>query len=339
MIRFAIIGSGWRSLFYVRIAKAMPDHFEMCALLCRTKEKADTFAEKYQIYTTCDEADVIAKKPDFIVSAVSKVNMYDTCVHWLSYGFPVLSETPIALDKKSLDTIWNMCQNGSKLQVAEQYFLSPLNYKIINLVESGIIGTPVSITISAMHDYHAISIIRRLLQVDLEDVTISGKIFMLPVTNTKTRYETLTDGQVADKEEKHLIIEYESGKVAFYDFMSDQYRSEIRNRYLNVRGTRGEIINDKLYYLNENNIACTQNIDYKNPYETFNLTADEAAITDILFGMMNYINTGKEIYPMREALEDAYLSILMNQIENNKITTLYSDKNRVWKNGVTNAKQ
>ena len=55
--------------------------------------------------------------------------------------------------------------------------------------------------------------------------------------------------------------------------------------------------------------------------------------------MMNYINTGKEIYPMREALEDAYLSILMNQIEDNKITTLYSDKNRVWKNGVTNAKQ
>ncbi len=38
---------------------------------------------------------------------------------------------------------------------------------------------------------------------------------------------------------------------------------EIRNRYLNIRGTRGEIINDKLYYLNEDNIACTQNIDYK----------------------------------------------------------------------------
>lgn len=154
---------------------------------------------------------------------------------------------------------------------------------------------------------------------------------MVPVTNTKTRYETLTDGQVVDKEEKHLIMEYESGKIAFYDFMSDQYRSEIRNRYLNVRGTRGEIINDKLYYLNKSNIVCSKNIDYKNPYATFNLTQDEAAITDILFGMMNYINTGKEIYPMREALEDAYLSILMNQIENDKITTLYSDKNRVWK--------
>ena len=113
--------------------------------------------------------------------------------------------------------------------------------------------------------------------------------------------------------------------------MSDQYRSEIRNRYLNIRGTRGEIINDRLYYLNEDNIACTQNIDYKNPYEKFNLTEDESAIAAILFGMMDYINTGKEIYPMKEAVEDAYLSILMNQIEHDKITTLYSDKDRVWK--------
>lgn len=332
MIRFAIIGSGWRSLFYVRIAKAMPNDFEMCALLCRTKEKADKLAGDYHIYTTCDEADVLAQKPDFIVSAVSKLNMCETCMHWLSYGIPVLSETPAALEQKFLEQLWDMCLNGAKLQVAEQYFLSPLNRKIIAIIESGMIGTPVSITISAMHDYHAASIIRQMLQVGLEDVTISGKTFMLPVTNTKTRYETLTDGEIVNKEEKHLIMEYESGKVAFYDFMSDQYRSEIRNRYLNVRGTRGEIINDKLYYLNEKNIACAQNICYKNPYEDFNLTEDEAAITDILFGMMNYIKTGNEIYPMREALEDSYLSVLMNQIKNDTITTLCSDKNRVWKN-------
>ena len=42
-IRFIIVGSGWRSLYYVRIAKALKDRFELCALLCRTKEKADRF--------------------------------------------------------------------------------------------------------------------------------------------------------------------------------------------------------------------------------------------------------------------------------------------------------
>lgn len=120
-------------------------------------------------------------------------------------------------------------------------------------------------------------------------------------------------------------------RAAKLHFMSDQYRSEIRHRYLNVRGTRGEIINDQLYYLDEKNIACSKHICYENPYAAFHLTEGEAAIANILFGMATYIQTGKEIYPIREALEDAYLSILMNQIENDKITVLCSDKNRIWK--------
>jgi len=331
MIRFAVIGSGWRSLFYVRIAKAMPQHFQMCALLCRTKEKAQKFAEEFQIFTTCDENEIIEKKPDFIVSAVSKVNMYEACMHWLSLGFPVLSETPIALTEERLKTVWQKCLNGAKLQVAEQYFLFPSYQQIIRTIESGMIGTPVSMTVSAMHDYHATSIIRRMLQVGLADAVISGKKFSFPVTDTKTRYETLTDGKVVEKEEKHLILEYANGKVAFYDFLSDQYRSRIRNRYLNVRGTRGEIINDTVYYLDTHHLPDTKKITYFNPYAELGLNEDETAIAGILFGMAEYIKTGKEIYPMREALEDAYLSILMNKVGNDKISTLNTDTDRAWK--------
>ena len=36
--RFIIVGSGWRSLYFVRIAKALEDKFELCAMLCRTEE-------------------------------------------------------------------------------------------------------------------------------------------------------------------------------------------------------------------------------------------------------------------------------------------------------------
>ena len=28
-VRFAMIGSGWRSLYYIRIAKALPQYFEV----------------------------------------------------------------------------------------------------------------------------------------------------------------------------------------------------------------------------------------------------------------------------------------------------------------------
>ena len=311
MIRFAVIGSGWRSLFYVRIAKALPDMFELTALLCRGQEKADRIQKEYGIHTTTSEDEIIASKPDFVVSAVNKSSMSDVVRYWAAKGIPVLSETPAGLDIDKLKAIRQDVEKGARIQVAEQYFLYPSIKAVIDECKSGTIGEPVSLTISAMHDYHAASVIRRMLDTGLEDVTITGKTFSMKVTDTRTRYEVLTEGRVVEKEEKHLIMEYADGKTAFYDFMSDQYRSPIRNRYINLRGTRGEIINDTVYYLDKDNLAACKKLDITNPYGYAGLSEDEAAITGILLGMKEYVDTGKEVYPMDEALYDAYIGILM----------------------------
>ena len=311
MIRFAVIGSGWRSLFYVRIARALPDMFELTALLCRGQEKADRIQKEYGIHTTTSEDEVIVSKPDFVVSAVNKSSMSDVVRYWAAKGIPVLSETPAGLDIDTLKAIRQDVENGARIQVAEQYFLYPSIKAVIDECKSGTIGEPVSLTISAMHDYHAASVIRRMLGTGLEDVAITGKTFFMKVTDTRTRYEVLTEGRVVEKEEKHLIMEYADGKTAFYDFMSDQYRSPIRNRYINLRGTRGEIINDTVYYLDKDNLAACKKLDITNPYGYAGLSEDEAAITGILLGMKEYVDTGKEVYPMDEALYDAYMGILM----------------------------
>ena len=311
MIRFAVIGSGWRSLFYVRIAKALPDMFELTALLCRGQEKADRIQKEYGIHTTTSEDEIIASKPDFVVSAVNKSSMSDVVRYWAAKGIPVLSETPAGLDIDTLKAIRQDVENGARIQVAEQYFLYPSIKVIIDECKSGTIGEPVSLTISAMHDYHAASVIRRMLGTGLEDVAITGKTFSMKVTDTRTRYEVLTEGRVVEKEEKHLVMEYADGKTAFYDFMSDQYRSPIRNRYINLRGTRGEIINDTVYYLDKDNLAACKKLDITNPYGYAGLSEDEAAITGILLGMKEYVDKGKEVYPMDEALYDAYMGILM----------------------------
>ena len=311
MIRFAVIGSGWRSLFYVRIARALPDMFELTALLCRGQEKADRIQKEYGIHTTTSEDEVIVSKPDFVVSAVNKSSMSDVVRYWAAKGIPVLSETPAGLDIDTLKAIRQDVENGARIQVAEQYFLYPSIKAVIDECKSGTIGEPVSLTISAMHDYHAASVIRRMLDIGLEDVTVTGKTFSMKVTDTRTRYEVLTEGRVVEKEEKHLIMEYADGKTAFYDFMSDQYRSPIRNRYINLRGTRGEIINDTVYYLDKDNLAACKKLDITNPYGYAGLSEDEAAITGILLGMKEYVDKGKEVYPMNEALYDAYMGILM----------------------------
>ena len=33
-LRILVVGSGWRSLFYWRIAQALPERFTLCAMLC-----------------------------------------------------------------------------------------------------------------------------------------------------------------------------------------------------------------------------------------------------------------------------------------------------------------
>ena len=329
-IRFAIVGSGWRSLFYVRIAKAMPEKFELLAMLCRTKEKAEKMARENDIVTVTDESEVLAMKPDFIVTAVDRDSTNAIARYYASLGFAVLSETPTAENIADLMDTYEDIQKGYKLQIAEQYIRYPIYANMIKLVESGIIGEPVSVHISAMHDYHAASVIRHLLKCGCEEVKVTGKDFDTKVTNTKTRYETLTDGKVVERKEQHLLMEYESGKVAFYDFMSEQYRSGIRKPHVLVRGTRGEICDDMLYFLDENNLAQEKKITYDKPYEAIGLNEDETAIAGLMLGMKAYANGGAEVYPMKEALEDAYLLALMTQAGANPYKT-FEIGERPWK--------
>lgn len=44
-IRFGLIGSGWRAEFYIRIAKMLPEQFELTGVLIRDKEKEIYFPE------------------------------------------------------------------------------------------------------------------------------------------------------------------------------------------------------------------------------------------------------------------------------------------------------
>lgn len=311
MVRFAVVGSGWRSLFYVRVAKALPERFSLCSLLCRTQAKADALHAQYDIPTTTSEDAVEALRPDFIVSAVSKADMYTVCTHWLEKGYAVLSETPVSLDFACLCDAWRRHCAGQRLAVAEQYHLYPTYAQCIRTVEAGKIGAPVTASLSVAHDYHAASLLRRLLQTGCEDVAVTGKTFTTSIVRTKTRYETLTDGALSPCQQTHLILEYASGKTAFYDFMSEQYRSTIRSRSLNVRGTRGEIVNDTVYFLGEDNLGRREALPVTNPYETLGLNEDEAAVAAALDGMARYVRTGEEFYPLWEALEDAYTATLM----------------------------
>ena len=58
MIRYAIIGAGWRSEFYLRIASLCPDKFMVSGIYIRNEEKREIFANKYK---KVEASDVLGK--------------------------------------------------------------------------------------------------------------------------------------------------------------------------------------------------------------------------------------------------------------------------------------
>ncbi len=347
---FIIIGSGWRSIYYVRIAKAMPDILRLDAMYCRTQEKADKMAEEFSIHTTTSIEECVGYKPDFAVVAVNKTSICDVSIEWMDRGITVLSETPAALDMDSLKKLYRYHMSDDKTDkkqvVAEQYREYPYNKARINLVNSGVLGDISCLNISIAHEYHGFSLIRAYLGIKPdENYTVSGKIYEFPTTQTLTRYDKFTDGRIAPKKRCVAVFEFESGKVAWYDFDSEQYRSPIRKNMIKVQGVRGELINNELYYLDENNvgrketivtdinkvmtgngnpnlaqvneikkIAFGDKILYEPVWGLRGLSEDETAIATLMCKTAEY-SRGQALppYSLENALADAYAAILLDE--------------------------
>ena len=310
MIKFTLIGTGYRSEFYIRVALNNKDKLNLVGVLARNNEKINYLTNKYNIYTTLNENDLFNLKPDFIVVCVDKTHILDTSIYYASLGYPILMETPAALNLLDITKFKDAINKGYKIQVAEQYIRYPYISKLIELLDSNIIGDINSLELTYAHEYHAISIARSILKSKV--ISLIGKTYINNITRTNDRYNTYTDGLLTQDKETHIAIEYENNKQLFYNFSSSCYRSPIRNKYVHIKGTRGEIINNTIYYLDSNNIINTKKIDYLKVDNN-----DEFVLTDILLSMNDYINNNIEVYPNKFAIEDSYIAYLMRLVDTN----------------------
>lgn len=105
-----------------------------------------------------------------------------------------------------------------------------------------------------------------------------------------------------------------------------------------IRGERGEIVNDTVYYLKDfhtpialdlrrDTTGANGNLEgfylrgiqaggewlYTNPFAPAPLSDDEIAIATCLVRMDEYVRTSREFYPLAEACQDHYLNLLCQQ--------------------------
>ena len=334
MIKYAIIGAGWRSEFYLRKAALLPDTFKVSGIYIRNPEKQVEFAEKYNVKIVTSLNELLNTDFDFIVSCVNKTGICDTVKELSSKNIPLLTETPIGTSLSEIDAFLSEIKSDWRVQVAEQFHFMPRNAAIKSVIESGILGEITQVQLSCCHDYHAASLIRFILGTLDEMPEVSA----FSLTDTVNRYNSrgglLKKTELVTAEEKFVLLKFKN-KTAIYDFNYEQYFSDIRRSRILIRGTNGEILNDECTYLkgglphafklrrnsygaNESldgftlvNITAEGRVLYENPFKDARLSDEEIAMATCLLNMKKYLETGTPFYTLREAALDSkiFLSV------------------------------
>ena len=334
-IRFAIAGNGYRALRYLRAARELPEWFTVTAMLCRTPERAQEIEARHGVKAVASLDALMETRPEFVLSCVSFAGMLDMNVQLLEAGMPALSETPFSADVDGLKRLYDVQKRtGTKLQLAEQYFLFPTHQARRRLIDTGMLGDVTSCSLFSLHNYHAVSIFRHYLGEDDGPVRISALKTVTPVVSAGDRSGLIAGGKLVDESRIMALFVYADGRVGSYDFASTQYRNAIRSMHMRVWGTRGEWFDDEARYLTPDNrpaigalqvqrdrmTGTIRAVDfdgervYESPFRSdVQLIEDDIAMCDVLRRMGKYVRGGAPFYSLRHAFRDGYLSCLLEK--------------------------
>jgi hypothetical protein len=338
-IAFGIVGSGWRAEFYLRIAAACPDRFDVVGVVARRKERGAELERAFGVRTFRSlDAMLEATSPTFVVTSVSWPANPVFVRDLVAKGVPVLSETPPAPDLDGMQSLYADVQaGGGVVQVAEQFHLQPHHAARLAFASGGKIGRVSQAQVSVSHGYHGVSLMRRLLGIGYENATIRARSFEEPGIAGASRDAPPTEEKVSTSRQQIAWCDF-GDRLGVFDFTSDQYFSYIRGQRLLVRGERGEIIDHAAVWLSDpaspvrvqftrHDAGANGNLEgyyhkgiqagdewlYTNPLAPGRLSDEEIAIGSCLLRMDVCARTGEEFYPLAEACQDHYLSLMIAQ--------------------------
>ncbi|MEK3914093.1 Gfo/Idh/MocA family protein [Paenibacillus sp. FSL H7-0331] len=337
--RFSIIGGGFRTQAFLRIAKELPERFEVSGLVVRDPDKGQFIEQEWNVRTYRTLEELLEKEQqDFVVVSVARTVCPDFLFELAERGIPALTETPPAQDVEGLLRLHELTLSGARIQVAEQYHDQPLHAARQAFVESGRLGTITESYVSTAHDYHGMNLMRKLLGAGYGKVKIRAMRHETPLMGGPTRSGPPTEETLIQSKRDMAWLEFEDGKLGVYDFCNDQYRSWVRSNLVSVRGERGEIVDQRISVLAD--YATPQYLDFKrinkgengnlegyflqgimagdqwmyhNPFVGSRLNDDEIAIATCLARMAEYAAGGPNSYGLREASQDQYLGLMIQQ--------------------------
>ena len=336
-IDFAIVGGGWRAEFFLRIARALPEQFRIVGMVVRDTAKGEAITSTWGVPTHRDVDGLLkVSRPSFVIVSVPQPASPGIIAELAGRNVPILTETPPAPTLDGLLDLWRLVEQGAKIQVAEQYVYQPLHAARLALVRSGRLGDPSFVQVSSCHGYHGTSLIRHFLGIGFENATVTGRAFEADIVAGPGRTGPATTERI--NRSRQVIAQLDFGsRLGVYDFTGDQYFSWIRSLSVLIRGSRGEIRDTTLRYLQDyatpfelelkrQDKGLNGNLEglwgkgilagaewiYRNPFPYASLSDDEVAIATVLVGMETYVRDGTPIYSFAEAAQDQLLSLAID---------------------------
>jgi hypothetical protein len=127
---FATIGSGRRTRFFLRLARAMPERLRVSGVVTRDPGRADALTTDSGVPAFGTVGDLLRyERPYYIAAAVPWAAMPDAIREVVGHRMPVLAETPPAPDLPGLRTLWTDVGGTGLVQVAKQYLLMPGSFE------------------------------------------------------------------------------------------------------------------------------------------------------------------------------------------------------------------
>lgn len=212
-MRIILIGYGWRSLFYYRIAKALPERFTLVAWVLRTEDRAKEVAGLYHVETTCDIHTALALPHDLAILSLSASSVEAVLRILIGHNETVLCETSFtSLPLETLVSLYEAYKDSqSKIFVAEQYYRTPY-FQACHALKD-LLGPITAVRAACLHDHHGTSIIRHFLEVGFSNCSIQASSHTSWITNTGGGTVSSSMGSVSRHDELPLPWNLKTGSM------------------------------------------------------------------------------------------------------------------------------
>jgi predicted dehydrogenase len=338
-IKFAVVGTGWRAEMFLRLAGALPEQLEAVLVAGRTSDSAGRVATRWGIPGASDLDSLSGSGAEFVIAAVPWAATPSVTEELVAAGHPVLAETPPAPDLAGLRAVWAaLGPKEDMVQVGEQYLRMPGHAARLAVVQRDVIGHVNSVEVASTHLYHAAALTRGFLGTGLTPVTVTARAFTAPMLNPLHGFDWVKE-PAPERLTTHIAsLDFGDGRYGLYNFVENQWFNPLLARRIAVRGTLGELVDDKvirwsgtapvLSRIEYRRVGMDMNLEgnevrtasfegetvYENPCQGSNLSEDDVAVAAHLLAMGAFVRgDGPPVYSLAAGCHDHAIGLAIEE--------------------------